>query len=82
MIRKTLTTVSAAALSLSLIAGAPALAQQQLGNQIADRLVAMGFNVDEIGMVSEEQALEIENVLNTSDDDQTKKTRIEEILAE
>jgi hypothetical protein len=77
---RTLGVVSAAALSLSLLAAIPASAQSaQLEADVAAQLTELGFNTDEM-MVTDEQVLEIENVLNSDDEDDIKRQRVEEIV--
>lgn len=77
---KTFTTLtSAAALSLAIAAGAPAFAQ--MSDAVSTGLAQLGFATDGL-MLTEEQELEVQNVINSSDDDDTKKARIEQIIGE
>jgi len=78
--RNLVTAVSAAVLSLSLLAG-PALSQVQLAAEVLEKLTMLGFDMTDV-VVTEEQVLELENVLNSTDEDDAKKMQIEEILAE
>ena len=80
MKRNLVTAVSAAVLSLSLLAG-PALSQVQLAAEVLEKLTMLGFDMTDV-VVTEEQVLELENVLNSTDEDDAKKMQIEEILAE
>lgn len=79
MYRSIVSAVSAAAVSLCLLSGA-ALAQVQLADEVSEKLMTMG--IDTTLIVSEEQLLEIEAVLNGTDDDATKTEAINAILAE
>lgn len=72
--------VSAAALSLALLAGAPAIAQGNLQDSAAAGMAMLGFDEDVIATVSADQAAQIESVLGGTDDDAAKTRRIEEIL--
>lgn len=75
-----LTAVSAAALSLSLLATVPGAAQvRQLSNSSAIGMSALGIDTTGV-MVTADQAAMIENVLGSTDEDSIKKGRIEEIL--
>jgi hypothetical protein len=80
MYRNLLMTMSAAALSLGLLAAGPALAQVQLAEEVEAKLTMLG--IDTTMIVTEEQLLEIEGVLNTNDSDDTKTEAIEVILAQ
>jgi hypothetical protein len=80
MYRNLLLTMSAAALSLGLLAAGPALAQVQLAEEVEAKLTMLG--IDTTMIVTEEQLLEIEGVLNTNDSDDTKTEAIKVILAQ
>jgi hypothetical protein len=80
MYRNLLMTMSAAALSLGLLAAGPALAQVQLSEEVEAKLTMLG--IDTTMIVTEEQLLEIEGVLNTNDSDDTKTEAIKVILAQ
>jgi hypothetical protein len=77
---KLLTAASAAALTLSLLSGAPVLAQaQQLDESTVAGLENIG--IDTAGLViSEDQAGQIEDVLASGDEDAVKRAQVEEIL--
>jgi hypothetical protein len=80
MYRNLLMTMSAAALSLGLLAAGPALAQVQLAEEVEAKLTMLG--IDTTMIVTEEQLLEIEGVLNTNASDDTKTEAIKVILAQ
>jgi hypothetical protein len=80
MYRNLLMTMSAAALSLGLLAAGPALAQVQLAEEVEAKLTMLG--IDTTMIVTEEQLLEIEGVLNGTDTDDTKTEAINVILAQ
>jgi hypothetical protein len=80
MYRNLLMTMSAAALSLGLLAAGPALAQVQLAEEVEAKLTMLG--IDTTMIVTEDQLLEIEGVLNTNDSDDTKTEAIKVILAQ
>ncbi len=78
MLSKFLAATSAALVSLTLLAGAPASAQAQLAAEVMDQLAAL--DLDPTGWVlTEEQVLQIENVLNSTESDDTKVDQIKEI---
>lgn len=79
MYRTIIPAVSAAALSLCLLAG-PALAQVELAEEVESELTALG--IDTTMIVTEEQLLQIENVLGGTEDEDTKTQMINQILAE
>ena len=80
MNRRLLTAVSAAALSLSLLAAVPAGAQeQQLSDSAATGMSALGMDTTGV-MVTADQAAMIENVLGSTDQDDIKRGRIQQIL--
>jgi hypothetical protein len=74
-------TVSAAAFAMSLAALTPALAQAQLSEEVTAKVTGLGIDLTDV-VLTEEDVLEIENVLNGTDDDATKTMAIEEIVAE
>jgi hypothetical protein len=80
MYRTLFTTISAAALSLGLLAAGPALALVQLAEEVQAKLTMLG--IDSTMIVTEEQLLEIEGVLNGTDTDDTKTEAINVILAQ
>ncbi len=75
-------TLSAAAIALSiaLLTGAPVAAQQQTADAVMTEMTTLGMDTE--GMVlTEEQVLQIQAVLNdASNDDEEKVTQIEEML--
>jgi hypothetical protein len=79
--RTLIATVSAAALAVSLAAHTPALAQAQLSEEVTAKVTGLGIDLTDV-VLTEEDVLEIENVLNGTDDDATKTMAIEEIVAE
>ncbi len=80
MNRKFLTAVSAAALSLSLLATVPAGAQeQQLSDSSAIGMSALGIDTTGVVVTADQSAM-IENVLGSSDQDDIKRGRIQQIL--
>jgi hypothetical protein len=79
--RTLIATVSAAALAVSLAALTPALAQAQLSEEVTAKVTGLGIDLTDV-VLTEEDVLEIENVLNGTDDDATKTMAIEEIVAE
>jgi hypothetical protein len=79
--RTLIATVSAAALAVSLAALTPALAQAQLSEEVTAKVTGLGIDLTDV-VLTEEDVLEIENVLNGTDDDATKTMAIEAIVAE
>jgi hypothetical protein len=76
--RKFLTAVSATALSLALLAGAPAGAQG-LDDATASGLAALGIT-GPVEALDTETVAQIKNVLSSTDDDSLKRQRIEQLL--
>lgn len=81
MRNKLLTAISAALVSVPLLAGAPALAQAQLSDSVQAQVVGLGFDPAE-WTLTPEQLLQIENVLGSTDDEQSKVDQINNIVAE
>ena len=79
MPRKLLTAVSAAALSLSLMAGAPGFAAG-LDDTAAHGLSMLGVSVPPEGSLTDEQVTQIVNVLSSKDQDSTKRAAINQIM--
>jgi hypothetical protein len=77
--RSFVATVSAALLTAAL--SLPALAQVQLAEEVATKLSELGFQVDGL-VLTEEQVMQIENVVNSTDEEDAKKEQINQILAE
>ncbi|HMQ93793.1 MAG TPA: hypothetical protein PKA33_14780 [Amaricoccus sp.] len=76
-------TASAAALALALGAAAPGIAQQaQLSDSTQIGLSQLGFDVASVGVITADQAAQIENVMGSTDTDQTKAARIAAILGQ
>jgi hypothetical protein len=74
------TALSAAALSLVMVAGGAALAQVQLDNDTAEKLTALG--VDTSLVVDEEDVGYINQILASDADDTTKHDEIMKLLEE
>ena len=79
MPRKLLTAVSAAALSLSLMAAAPGFAAG-LDDTAAHGLSMLGVSVPPEGSLTDEQVTQIVNVLSSKDQDSTKRAAINQIM--
>jgi hypothetical protein len=77
--RNLFSAVSAAALSLALVAGAPAIGQG-LDDAAARGLAQLGIQAPPTESMSTEQVAEIQNVLSSTDTDDVKRARIQEIL--
>ena len=75
-----ITAISAAALSAALMTGVPAMSQERmLSDSATSGMAALGMNTTDT-MVTADQAAQIENVLGSTDTDEIKRGRIEEIL--
>lgn len=72
-----LSAASAVALSLALLTGAPAGAQG-VDDTTARGLAVLGVSVPDA--LSTEQALQIQNVINSTDNDEAKRAQIQQIL--
>jgi hypothetical protein len=70
--------VSAALLTVSL--SVPAFAQVQLAEEVITKLTELGFDMTDV-VVTEEQVLQLEGVLNGTDPADVQKAEIEKILA-
>jgi hypothetical protein len=77
--RNLFSAASAAALSLALVAGAPAIGQG-LDDAAARGLAQLGIQAPPTESLSTEQVAEIQNVLSSTDTDDIKRARIQEIL--
>jgi hypothetical protein len=77
--RTLLSAVSAAALSLSLMNGMPA-AGQGLDDAAARGLAALGVQAPALATLTTEQVAQIQNILSSTDTDETKRARIQEVL--
>jgi ethanolamine utilization microcompartment shell protein EutS len=78
---KLLAGASAALLSLSIMSGTPALAQMELQDTVKSQLIALGYLPDD-WMISEAQALELQNVVSGADTEDVKRQRIEQIMGD
>ena len=79
MRRTLLSAASAAALSLALVAGTPILAQG-LDDAAARGLAQLGIQAPPTESMTTEQVAEIQNVLSSTDTDESKRARIQQIL--
>ena len=76
-------TASAAALILALGAAAPGMAQQaQLSDSARIGLSQLGFDLVSVGVITADQAAQIENVMGSTDSDQSKSARVAAILGQ
>lgn len=79
--KKRTLTVSAAALVLALGAAAPGIAQEaQLSESAQVGLTQLGIDAGSVGVITADQAAQIENVLGSSDTDEIKAARVDVIL--
>ena len=76
-----LSTASAVALSFALLAGAPVAAQEQTADAVMSEMATLGMDTE--GMVlTEEQVLQIQAVLNDAgNDDEETVAQIEMLIA-
>jgi hypothetical protein len=82
MKNKAITAASAAFLSLSLLAGTPAMAQTQaLDDAVTAQLVTLGFLPGD-WVLTEEQMLEIQNVVSSNEPDGDKQEQIKRIVGD
>ena len=79
MMNKITAAASAAFLSLALMAGVPAVAQTQLEDSVTAQLVSLGFQPAD-WVITEEQALQLQNVLSSNDSDEEKRAQVEQIV--
>ena len=70
---------SAALLSLSLIAGAPVLAQAMLDDAVTAQLVDLGF-LPADWVITEAQLIELQNVLSSTESEQLKQDQVKKIM--
>jgi hypothetical protein len=63
------------------MSGTPALAQMELQDTVKSQLIALGYLPGE-WMISEAQALELQNVLSGADTEDEKRQRIEQIMGD
>ena len=76
---KLMAAASAALLSLSMMAGTPAVAQGTLDDAVTAQLISLGFTPDD-WVITEEQTLELQNVLSSADSDDEKEARVRSIM--
>jgi hypothetical protein len=76
---KAITAASAAILSLALMAGTPALAQMELDEAVNGQLISLGF-VPGDWVLTEEQVIELQNVLASNDTDGEKQEQVRKIV--
>ncbi len=79
MKNKAIAAASAALLSVSLLAGAPALAQAQLDDAVSAQLISLGFMPAD-WVITEEQSLELQNVLSSNETDEIKQGQVRKIM--
>ena len=79
--RKVISAASAAVLSLGLLVATPGLAQVELGQSVVNGLTELGID-PEGWVLTEEQVLQLENVLNSDDSEDEKRAQIEAIVGE
>lgn len=82
MLRKPLAAAAAAVFSITLLSGMPAFSQEQLDAELSDKLVQLGIDTSVIGELTDEQVMEITNVVDGTDDEDTKRMEIETILSQ
>ncbi len=81
IVKQRFLTVSAAALVLALGSVAPGIAQEaQLSDSAQSGLIQLGIDANSVGMITAEQAAQIENVLGSTDSDTIKASRVDVIL--
>jgi hypothetical protein len=76
--RRFVSAACAAALS-AVLAGAPALAQTQTADAVMDQMAELGIETEGL-MLTEEQVLQVEAILNEASDPSDKVSRINELL--
>lgn len=76
---KLMAAASAALLSLSMMAGVPAIAQERLDDAVTAQLISLGFTPDD-WVMTEEQTLELQNVLSSGDSDDEKEAQVRSIM--
>lgn len=79
--RRVLSRAAAGLLALGLIAGAPVvtMAQVQTAEAVLDQMAALGMKTEGL-VLTEDQVLQIESILNGTDDDSAKVAAINELL--
>ncbi len=83
MTSKIVAAASAALLTAAVLTTAPAFSQDsELIAEVTVGLTELGFMTENLENLTDEQAAEIKNVLDSADDDETKKMAIEALMAE
>jgi hypothetical protein len=77
--RSLFSAASAAALSLALLSAGP-VASQGFDDTTARGLAVLGISTPPVETLSTDQVAQIQNVINSTDNDETKKDRIKQIL--
>jgi hypothetical protein len=80
--KRTATTLGAAALAGILAAGSPALADADMDEDLHAQLAALGLDEETIEMFGDGHAEEIEAILAQEDDEEAKRARILALLPE
>lgn len=76
---KLMAAASAALLSLSMMVGTPAVAQERLDDAVTAQLISLGFTPGD-WVMTEEQVLELQNVLSSTDSDDEKQAQVRNIM--
>lgn len=71
--------ISAAALSAALLAGAPAFSQEQTADAVMTGMSELGINVEGL-VLTEDQVLQVQTILNGTDGDADKVAKINTLL--
>jgi hypothetical protein len=83
MMSRILATVSAAALSVAVIATAPAMAQSQLRQTVTNQLAEHSIEVPNLNAMSNSELAQIELILNTTEGSSAQKqAMVDQLLAE
>jgi hypothetical protein len=77
--KRFLIAISAAALSAALLVGSPAFAQEQTADAVMTGMSELGINVEGL-VLTEEQVLQVEAILNGTDADAEKVAQINQLL--
>ncbi len=70
---------SAAMLSLALVAGVPAVAQEQTADAVMTGMAELGMDTEGL-VLTEDQVLQIQTILNGTNDDNEKVDEINQLL--
>jgi len=75
----TIKTLWIAILVAPLLSGTPAISQD-VDPEVSDKLIELGYTLEQINMLDEAQADEVSQIVNGTEPDNVKQTQLDEIM--